>query len=107
MEFYKIEMYSSRFRHFKKPTMANRLSAFNLWKIVDTNKQGHIPIYTFIELLEACAFEEIKNHEELVKEAEIALQFLPNELKKEECSSNLYRFRLFEYLFMERCALFN
>lgn len=100
-------MYSSRFRHFKKPTMANRLSAFNLWKIVDSDKQGHVPFNSFAELLEACAFEEIRSHEELVKEADIALQFLPSEIKKEESSNNLYRFRFFEYLFLERCALLN
>lgn len=38
------------------------------------------------------------------KESSTALKYLPNELF--DTKTNIYRFRLFEWLFMERCAIY-
>ncbi len=40
------------------------------------------------------------------KEHSIALDYLPNEITKQNDKKNIFRFRLFEVLFMQRCAIY-
>ena len=40
------------------------------------------------------------------KEHSFALDSLPNELIKQQDQKNIFRFRLFEMLFMQRCAIY-
>ncbi len=100
LSFYKYEIVASQFREKNKILFSNRISAFNLWRQIDKSKNGFLPFSQFNELLNACAFEEYTSQEEMMNDAETALEFLPNERKY-----NHLRFRLFESLFLERCAL--
>ena len=45
-----------------------------------------------------------KNSNYIKNEAKNCLKNLPNELL--DSKTNIYRFRLFEHLFMERCAIY-
>ena len=45
-----------------------------------------------------------KNTNYIKSEARVSLKNLPNELL--DTKTNIYRFRLFEYMFMERCAIY-
>ncbi len=44
--------------------------------------------------------------EDFIKEHSIALESLPNEIIKHSESKNIFRFRLFEVLFLQRCAIY-
>jgi hypothetical protein len=54
----------------------------------------------FQDLLSACAFDEYDNKDHFYNDIETALEFLPKEREL-----GVFRFRLFETLFLERCAL--
>ena len=45
-----------------------------------------------------------KSNNYVKKEANLALKHLPNELT--DMKTNIYRFRLFEWLYLERCAIY-
>ncbi len=86
--------------------LANRLSAYNYWKLVDKDLNGFLPFNNFVYLLESMAFNvEHLNNKTVLKDFNVALSYLPNELSESE-KSNIFRFRLFEFLFMERCAIY-
>ena len=104
IDFYRFEIVSSEYRYKKKVIFANRLSAFNLWKVADFNKQGYLSFSQFSDLLETSAFETPRNVEELISECETTFEFIPKEISL-NANENVYRFRLFENLFLERCAL--
>jgi hypothetical protein len=58
-------------------------------------------------LLEALAFDVSDTSiAKLEQDNSIALNNLPNELSKTDKDKNIFRFRLYEYLFMERCAIY-
>jgi hypothetical protein len=106
IDFYTDEFVSSHYRNIGREILANRISAFNYWKIVDPKLNGFLPFNEFYYLLESMAFNvEELNIKTLNKEFQVALSFLPNELSENE-KNNIFRFRLFEYLFIERCAIY-
>ena len=86
--------------------MANRVTAFNLFRILDKNGNGFLSQKDFLQLLEACAFDisKLNNMDLMKKDFSCSLANLPNEFFKVE--QNLFRFRLFELLYMERCAIY-
>ena len=103
---YEKEFISSHFRNIGRPLLANRITAFNFWTMVDKNKQGFLEFDDFIELLEATAFDvDTLNSENFQNEFVCTLSFLKNEFL-ETLNQELFRFRLYEYLFMERCAIY-
>jgi hypothetical protein len=86
--------------------LANRVTAFNLFRIIDKNENGFLSQKDFLQLLEACAFDisKLNKIETMKKELKCALTNLPNEFLEKE--QNLFRFRLFELLYLERCAIY-
>jgi len=87
--------------------LGNRTSAFNYWKIIDKDLNGFLPFNDFLYLLEAMAFDVgDRSFNKFEKEHAIALDTLPNELMKNHDQKNIFRFRLFEVLFMQRCAIY-
>jgi len=86
--------------------LANRISAYNYWKLVDHDQKGFMTFQDFSYLLESVAFNVDKlNQENLKDEFAVALNYLQNELNQNN-KDNIFRFRLFEFLFMERCAIY-
>ena len=86
--------------------LANRVSAFNYWRLVDPELKGFLTFKDFKYLLESVAFNVDKLSTKNVRnEFDVALNSLPNELNEDE-TANIFRFRLFEYLFLERCAIY-
>ena len=56
-------------------------------------------------MLEACAFEEYKDPNEFYDDIkETTEDIMPNDLELAK-NDKIYRFKLFEYLFLERCAI--
>jgi hypothetical protein len=83
------------------------VSALNYWKIIDKESKGFLTLKEFNYLLEALAFyigDESFNH--LAKEHSSANDILPNELVAKLDTKNIFRFRLFEFIFMQRCAIY-
>lgn len=101
-------MLSSVYRYKHKYILANRVSAFNYWSIIDSDMKGYLYFNQFCDLLEACAFNRPMNLSELESECESTLVFLPNEFDKSTVQDelNIFRFRLFENLFLEQCAIY-
>ncbi len=86
--------------------LANRISAYNYWKLVDPDLKGFMTYQDFIYLLESVAFNVDKLSQDNIKdEFAVALNYLQNELNQNN-KDNIFRFRLFEFLFMERCAIY-
>ena len=76
-------------------------------KIVDKDLKGFLSFNEFLYLLEAMAFDVgNRSVEDFMKEHSIALESLPNEIIKHSESKNIFRFRLFEVLFLQRCAIY-
>ena len=72
---------------------------------MDKEMKGYLTLNEFVELLEAMAFDvKEKSNDYVRKESSLALKYLPNELT--DMKTNIYRFRLFEWLYMERCAIY-
>ena len=86
--------------------MANRVTAFNLFRVLDKSENGFLSQKNFLELLEACAFDhyKLKKIDSMKNNFACALTNLPNEFL--DIKQNLFRFRLFELLYMERCAIY-
>jgi hypothetical protein len=114
IDFYRNEVFSSFIRNSGRDILSNRLTAFNYWKIADPELKGFLTFQEFLSLLEAMAFNtDDKSIEGFKNEHSIALNNLPNELLNspngnniQKSSGNIFRFRLFEYLFMQRCAIY-
>lgn len=86
--------------------LANSITAFNYWNIIDKELKGFLTLKDFLVLLESTAFDVSERNIDYVrKEAAIVLPQLPNELNMDS-KTNIYRFRLFECLFLERCAIY-
>ena len=69
--------------------------------------KGFLSFNEFLYLLEAMAFDVgNRSIEEFIMEHSIALESLPNEIIKQSESKNIFRFRLFEVLFLQRCAIY-
>jgi len=101
LNYYKYEIISSQYREKNKIIFSNRITAFNLWRLVDTNKKGFISFTQFKILLSACAFEEYNSKEEFFTDNYTVFEFIGDDEKKNDFMS----FRLFEYIFLEKCAL--
>ena len=100
MDYYRFEIVSSEYRYKNKFLFANRITAFNLWRQIDTKKNGYLSFPAFQDLLSACAFDDYNSKDDFYKDIETSLKFLPKEK-----DLGVFRFRLFETLFLERCAL--
>lgn len=110
MEFIKVEMVSSRFREEKLPLMANKISAFNYWSIIDKKLEGNINIEDFAYLLSACKINNICNGNHFNSEEEINKYSSINVYNTKEngirlTQNSLPTYQIFEYLFMENCML--
>jgi hypothetical protein len=101
LNFYKYEIIASQYRENNKIIFSNRISAFNLWKLIDINKKGFISFTQFNILLSACAFEVYNTKDEFLKDNQTICEIIKDDEKEHDFIS----FRLFEYIFLERCAL--
>ncbi len=74
---------------------------------MDKDLKGFLPFNEFLYLLESMAFDlGDRSLAHFEKENLLALDNLPNELIKQQEQKNIFRFRLFEILFMQRCAIY-
>ena len=112
VNFYKKEIISSHYRNqglvnliFIKDFISHRLSAFNYWSVIDQNLKGFLTHKPFIQLLEAVSLDvRGKTHDQIKSEFSSITKRLKNEFNED--SSVIYRFRFFEYIFLQRCALY-
>lgn len=106
IDFYKAEYASSYFRNNGRDVLANRVTAFSFWNIIDKDLKGFITFNELVYLLESVAFDvDNLTQDNIMKNYPTAFAFLQNELLDNE-KTNIFRFRLFEYLFMERSAIY-
>jgi hypothetical protein len=73
---------------------------------MDTNLKGFLTHNQFIDLLEAMTIDSKgKTHEQIKTEFESILETLKFEFL-EDSSAIIYRFRFFEFIFLQRCSLY-
>lgn len=102
---FNYELVSTYFRDRNKYILANRITAFNLWKQIDVKRQGFLPFNKLKDLLEACAFDYYKDSEEFEKDIKETTEDILKEDIELIQKNQICRFKLFEYIFLERCAL--
>ena len=127
MNIIKLESFASDIRFKKLPLLANKVSAYGYWKILDPEHNGVLDFKTFNYLLKSFEIEGICNEEgweskeTIEKNSSIFTYnkqvYFDNESNSykensnmkfdflENSNSSLPDFRIFEYLFLERCAL--
>jgi len=72
---------------------------------MDTNLKGFLTHNQFIDLLEAMTIDSKgKTHEQIKTEFESILETLKFEFL--DSSAIIYRFRFFEFIFLQRCSLY-
>ena len=69
--------------------------------------KGFLTHSSFIQLLDAVSIDaKDKTHDQIKKEFNSILARLKFDFNDDDSSTIIYRFRLFEYIFLQRCALY-
>lgn len=110
MNFIKTEIVSSSYRAEKLYIFANRISAFNYWRVVDNELVGVLSFPEFTKLLEVFGIKGISNDKGFCDKKDIDYVSSINTYNKESSivkinSNSVPSYRIFEYLFLEKCLL--